>query len=410
MRVLMVGPWRNVAMRRHIDWATKNGMDVCVAEFRPPDHVAVPSDFQLAELLPRRPQAIGQPHIHKTGARAVAIGGLRLRRIAEAFQPHVVHSYMLGVYTEMCLQAGLRPLVASAWGSLNGLMTTGATAKDKRWLRSMRKQAAVLLVENPNLAQALGRIAGPSLRVECFPIGVDGQVFHPGYPEKVEAWRLVLDLPPDAIVLLSPRGWSPLYRQHHIMQAFAQAYHQLGGKLILILVGLGRQKNPEAYAQQVLDLGASLGVAHAIRWVPQVPHLDMPGLYALADIVVNYPASDAFPSTLLEAAACARPVITSTLPAYRNTFVEAYCRLVEPENPDLLAEAMIEVAGSHLDSWRARAQRARAVVLDEYDETKQMRRLMALYDQLGSSGRPMIDGKKRGFLPTADKTHKKLDT
>ena len=108
----------------------------------------------------------------------------------------------------------------------------------------------------------------------------------------------------------------------------------------------------------------------------------MPGLYALADMVINYPSSDAFPSTLLEAAACARPVITSHLPAYHNTFVEKCFKLVEPENPEALADAIVEVIGSTSTVWLARTQRTRDVVLGEYDETIQKQRLMTLYREI----------------------------
>ena len=109
---------------------------------------------------------------------------------------------------------------------------------------------------------------------------------------------------------------------------------------------------------------------------------DMPGLYALADVVINYPSTDALASTLVEAAACARPVITSDLPAYRNTFVEECFRLVEPENPDALAEAIVDVVGSASTVWPARTQKTRDVVLGEYDETVQKQRLMALYREI----------------------------
>ena len=369
-------------MRRHIDWAVENGIEVCVADFLPPDRVILPSSFQFASLLPRRAKAIYQPRIHKTGPRSVRIGALRLQNIVDSFEPHLIHSYMLGVYSEMCLQCEHRPLVVSAWGYLNGLLTKRPTPKDKRWIRRLRNGADALLVENPNLLNALATLTGPPLRLDCFPIGVDGSVFHPGYEEKSAAWRFVLDIPANATVLLSPRGWSEIYGQHHIMKAFALAYHRLDQPLVLTLVGLGRKRNPEAYAQKVLDLGASLGVAHAIRWIPQVPYQDMPGLYALADVVINYPSSDAFPSTLLEAAACARPVITSHLPAYRNTFIAECFRLVEPENPEALADAIVEVIGTASTVWSPRAQTTRDVVLGEYDETVQKQHLMALYSEI----------------------------
>jgi glycosyltransferase involved in cell wall biosynthesis len=319
------------------------------------------------------------------------IGALRLRHAAKQFRPHVIHSYRLDFYTDVCLRAGLTPLVVSVWGYMNGWLTGDVTRKDWRWLRRLRQGANTLLVENPNMRDMFTERRLGSLRAEYFPIGVDGEFFRPDNTDKAAAWRFALDIPPDVTVLLSPRGWSQTYGQQHIMRAFVDASRRLKQPLILVLLGMGRMKRPERLAQEVHNLGVSLGVGHAIRWIPQVPHEDMPGVYALADIVVNYPKGDAFPSTLLEAAACGRPVITSALPAYRNTFIDRYCRLVEPENPAALADAMVEVAHSARALWAARAVEARRVVLAEYAEDVQKQRLMAVYDGIARQRIP------RGF-------------
>ena len=206
--------------------------------------------------------------------------------------------------------------------------------------------------------------------------------FHPGYADKSAAWRFVLDIPSEATVLLSPRGWSEVYGQREIMQAFATAYHKLGRPMVLVFLGVGRIKRPEILAREVLDLGARLGVGHAVRWIPEVPYLDMPGLYNLADIVLNYPSTDAFPSTLLEAAACARPVITSDLPAYRNTFIERCYTRVALENPAALAEAIVHLVSAGPDAWAPAAQQARDIVLAEHGEATQKARLIALYREI----------------------------
>lgn len=400
MRVLMIGPWQAAAMRRHIDWAVAGGMEVQVADFPFPGDVVQPSGFRLTPLLPRRVARIDRASAHRKSQRASQAAVLRLQRLAATFQPHIVHSYMLNRYTDLSLRAGLRPLAVSAWGFLNQLMAGPPAARDRRWLRRLQQGAAALLVENPNLLTALHGLSLAPLRVECFPLGVDGSLFHPGYSQETAAWRFALDIPDDAVVLLSPRGWSPVYGQHHIMSAFALAFPRLPSPSVLVLLGLGRQRRPETYAQQVLDLGASLGVSHAVRWIPQVPHQDMPGLYALADAVISYPATDALPSTLLEAAACARPTITSRLPAYRNTFVEQSLKLVEPENPQALADAIVEVAGSHAAAWAARALAARPTVLATYDERLQQERLISLYHELAR--RSPLRPRKKGLDALAD--------
>lgn len=379
MRLLMVGPWRADSMRRQIDWAVESGIEVMAADLRPYDQYRFPAAARRAALLPAQSYAIRRTVLNGQSWPSVMIGALRLRALARVFQPHVIHSYMIGYYTDVCLQAQANPLVVSAWGWLNEMAAGRESPQERQRLRKLRSGAHTLVVDNPNLFGALARMALDPLQVVYAPMGVDSGLFHPGYEETAAGWRFVLDIPPEATVLLSPRGWSATYGQQHIMEAFAQAHRQLDGPLVLVLRGLGRMKRPERLAQEVHDLGVRLGVGHAIRWIPTVPFEDLPGVYALADIVVNYPCRDAFPSTLLEAAACSRPVITSALPAYRNTFIEHFCRLVEPENPAALADAIVEVAHAKRALWAARADEARGVVLAEYEEGLQKQRLIALY-------------------------------
>ena len=63
----------------------------------------------------------------------------------------------------------------------------------------------------------------------------------------------------------------------------------------------------------------------------EVPFAQLPEIYALADVIINYPSMDTLPVTFMEAAACERPVVTSRLPSYMGTFAERYFLMVEPE-------------------------------------------------------------------------------
>ncbi len=385
MRVLMVGPWRAVAMRRHIDWAVEGGAQVCAVDFRSRRDQGRPASFDLAYLSTRQRAALAGARPNRRSQVASLRAALRLRALAARFQPDVIHSYMLGSYTDACLRAGLRPLAVSAWGFLNRWLTGDATAQDRRWLTRLGQGADVLLVESPNLQQAMmtQRRLAP-LAIDCFSLGVDGGLFHPGYPEKAAAWRFALDIPAEAVVLLSPRGWSRQYGQLDIMRAFVQAYHRLEQPPVLVFMGMTRTKQPALLANEALNLAASRGLSHAMRWIPEAPHDDMPGVYSLADIVLNYPTTDAFPATLLEAAACGRPIITSDLPAYRRTFIERCCTLAPPGDPAALAEAIVALVRAGPAAWAAQAGPARQAVLAEHDEAAQKQRLWALYQRLAT--------------------------
>ncbi len=82
------------------------------------------------------------------------------------------------------------------------------------------------------------------------------------------------------------------------------------------------------------EVGARLAAAAASRpWVSllgEVPHADMPALYAAADVVLNTSVAEGMSNAVLEAMAGARAVLVSDIPAHRA--------IVEPEVSGLLFE------------------------------------------------------------------------
>lgn len=180
MRVLMVGPWSATAMRRHIDWAMESGVEVCAADFRTSLRAVAPAGMRIFELLPRSMHR----HRFSWSSRILDVAAMRLHRTAQEFQPHLVHTYMFNRYSDVCLRAGMRPLVISVWGSLNELLQGRLTTTDRHWLRRLRRGAHTLLVENPKLLNALVKWPVQPLQVAYFSIGVDSGLFHPDYHEK----------------------------------------------------------------------------------------------------------------------------------------------------------------------------------------------------------------------------------
>ena len=381
MRLLMVGPWHEIAMRRHIDWALEAGIEVCAADFYAYEARHQPYGFATASLLPGAPAWQRRQFPHWQSERVQAIAALRLQRLLERFRPDIVHSYKLTPYTEVCLRAGARPLVVSVWSQLSALLTE-RRLKERRWLRRLRYNAATILVENPNLAMLLARWPGPPLPVSCIPLGIDSTLFHPGYAEAAAGWRFMLAIPDDAQVVFSPRGWSAIYGQMAILEAFAAVYTQRQTPMVLLFLGLGRMKKPQKLAQQVVERAHELGVAHALRWIEKVPYSEMPALYALADVVVNYPSTDTFPSTLLEAIACGCPVISSDLSAYRGTYIERTCRLVQACNPPALAGALSELIENHGALSVSRAEIISNIDTVLLQQSNNKHELIALYQKL----------------------------
>ena len=398
MRLLMVGPWYETAMRRHIDWALEAGHEVCAADFYSYEVPYQPAVLTIASLLPGSPawQRRRFAHLNAETTRRVAV--IRLQQLIRRFRPDVIHSYLLQPYTEVCLRAGARPLVVSAWGQLSKLMTERHSRSERRWLRRLRSGAAAVLVENPELQALLETWPGPPLPVHCIPLGVDTSVFHPGHRDTAKGWRFMLGIPQDARVVFSPRGWSPIYRQQDILEAFALACRRISEPLVLLFVGLGRMKKPERLAEQVAAHSHALGIADRIRWVERVPHSEMAILYAVADVVVSYPMLDTYPSTVLEALACGCQVISSDLVVYHNTFVRKYCRLVPPQTPVALADMLVDVLKIR-DSYLQRETRSKTRLEDTlFAEFSNKQKLLVIYSIVNAVKQPIRESLKNRNL------------
>ncbi len=191
------------------------------------------------------------------------------------------------------------------------------------------------------------------------------------------------------MVLLSPRAWAEKYGHHQILEAFARAHPRFGDKTVILVFKVYNQANYDPngdgdYEAKIRARVDELNMANWVRWVSEVPMERLPELYVMSDVVVNFPAMDAFPVTFMEAAACKRLVISCKLPAYVGTFAERSFSLVPPGDIDLLAQAIANVSNSGLKVWENRLEEARKTVLSEYSEEVTTQHMLSSYHRLAN--------------------------
>jgi glycosyltransferase involved in cell wall biosynthesis len=388
LRVMMIGPTGVTAMQRPVNWILAEGHQVLLVDYSNWHPDPLPSHGSFAALYPARAKGLlsarKQLPIDPLAQRVVAS---HLRRLAATFKPDLIHVHGITFRTHCVVKAGLQPLLVSAWGSLNLLLDPTAESLSWKALHDVLAASQALIVENPHLPAKVQALAGPALRVEMMPLGVNPDLFHPGHSARGAAWRYALKIPEQATVIFSPRGWGEVYNQHLILEAFGMANPRLPMPALLLFTSLGRSSQARSYYQRCWNRVAELGLQDSVRLAPVVSHEEMPGLYALSDLVVNYPAYDAFPSTVLEAAACQRPVISSRLLGYRDTFVEEFCTLVEANDPVALADALAVVGNTAPDTRADQLAQARAVASTRYAEEMAKNQLISLYQEVAGFGR-----------------------
>lgn len=132
-----------------------------------------------------------------------------------------------------------------------------------------------------------------------------------------------------------------------LLRAFAIAKPKLGD---LQLAVVGPAPDVE-YAAELRALAAELGIAADVVWIGGVPLEETVHFYRSADVFVYPSFNETFGLPLLEAMACACPVVTSSVSAMPETAGGA-ALLADPTDPDSLADAIVRASSS--DAQRLR--------------------------------------------------------
>ena len=231
--------------------------------------------------------------------------------IRRRFRPDLVHVHYLSQLDALALYPHRKrvPLVVTLMGADVLEEQVARPMAQDLVVRAVMRRARAVTAKSEFLAERARALGAWPERVHRVPWGVDLTRFRPlGDDERAQARRR-LGLPAEGTLLLSSRALQPLYNHLPLLEAVAG----LARRPRLVFT---RAAEEPAYAARVAARARALGL-EATFLAPQPPE-EMPGLYGAADAVASLPASDGLPQTLLEALACARPVLALDLPAYRE--------------------------------------------------------------------------------------------
>ena len=164
------------------------------------------------------------------------------------------------------------------------------------------------------------------------------------------------------------------------VEEFVNAARQLaqrGVKARLVLAGEPDEGNPASVSEEQLLVWQKEGV---IEWWGR--REDMPVVYAQSHIVCMPSYREGLPKSLLEAASCARPIVTTNVPGCRDVVRDGdNGLLVEARDASSLANALARLL---VDSeLRLRmGQRGRERVLNEFSQERVIAQVLALYREV----------------------------
>jgi glycosyltransferase involved in cell wall biosynthesis len=300
---------------------------------------------------------------------------LETRRLYRRVRPDLAHHVaVLPVAIGSLAAIGLPLQVLNAFTGLG--FTFAANTLRARLLRGLagvflgwllNRPQSTVLVQNPDDRAVIAKLGVPPDRIAMIAgSGVDIDAFAP-LADPINSMVTA------ALVsrLVDGKGVRTLVRAHEIL-------FQRGGAIRLLLAGAPDPLNPTSIADDVLATWRKipnlvmLGHVDDVREVWRQAHI----------AVLPSRGGEGIPMSLLEAAACGRPLIATDVSGCREVARPGKTGLlVPPDNPEALANALATLANDPVMRLHF-GQNARQLVSEQFSSARIQREIVALYARL----------------------------
>jgi mannose/cellobiose epimerase-like protein (N-acyl-D-glucosamine 2-epimerase family)/glycosyltransferase involved in cell wall biosynthesis len=296
-----------------------------------------------------------------------------VRKLYRTLSPDLVHHVALPATVAGSLAAiGLPVVCVNAMTGL-GTMFVSDTAKvrmsrrllDPALRMLLARARSTVLVQNPDDRALVERLGVERKRIELIPgSGVDTEALKP-LPEPAGPITI-------AFVgrLVASKGIHTLITAHERLA-------QRGRDIRLLVAGTPDPANPTSIARQEIERWAQQANVSVLGLVENIA-----ALWSSAHIAVLPSHREGLPLSLLEAAACGRPLIATDVPGCRAITRSGINGLLVPlGDVDALADAIDRLAAD--DALRRKfGQASRELVENEFSAARIGRDLMLLYQRL----------------------------
>lgn len=292
------------------------------------------------------------------------VDGLRVRHPRYAFVPKVGHGiagplYAASLAPTVLPYRGRVDVVLGAWAYPDGfaavviaemlgvpaviklhgsdINVVGNMPGPRRRLAWALPRASRIVAVSRGLAERAVELGAPRDRIDVVPNGIDKEAFRPR--DRTEA-RLALGLPDDRPIVLYVGHLSREKGAHDLLEAFRGLDGALGATLLMVGDGAG--------TEACRALANKLGVP--ARFVGAQPHETIPLWLAASDLLALPSWNEGMPNVVVEALACGRPVVATTVGGIPEVVQGAMGTLVPPRDVPALTAALSRTLATRHDS------------------------------------------------------------
>lgn len=358
MRILLLSDINSMHTRRWAIDLTKKGINVSIFTFvEPNDDWFIPYNIDVSTLGIKKRKKGGSTIISKLKYLYLIP---KLKRKIKTFKPDIIHAHYLTSYGVLANYLNFHPLIISVWGS-----DVFYDLKNNRFLQKRMK----LALKNADIVCSTSEIMRKTLLsyrkdIKVIPFGVDTEIFK---PENNLSQK-------DKIIIGTIKTLYPIYGIDKLIKAFHEVNKIIPEKnLELHIYGDGPEK--ETY----VELAGKLGISSKVRFYGWISNSSVPSALNSLDIFANLSDFESFGVSVLEASACALPIIATRTGGLTEVVLDNESGfLVEKEDINEVIEKLILLVNDQGLRLRM-GKKGRDFVIEKYDINKTTQMMLDTY-------------------------------
>jgi teichuronic acid biosynthesis glycosyltransferase TuaC len=285
------------------------------------------------------------------------------------------HPYLSSFLAAKIAKRYSKPLVLTQHNTFieyNNIWDTAEKVNDLAIGKQVLNEAnKIIVVSDATKKYVLSLGANPE-KVEVLHNGVDLNRFKP-LSEVKHQMRKKLGISKDANVVLTVRRIVYKNGIDTLLES-AEIAVKRNPKLVFVVVG----KGPDS--EEVKEKIGQLRMQNNFKLTGFVSDEDLPLYYNIADLfALPSKSGEGLPLVVLEAMSCGLPVIATNVGGTSEVMSKDYGKLVPPNSPDSLAEALVEFSRKDVAALK---KDLRAMMEEKYSWDKNVEKLSEIYKEL----------------------------
>lgn len=305
------------------------------------------------------------------------IWGIWLRSFIRNLQPDILHAHQIQAAGWLGAIANYHPFIVSSWGS-DLLVEPQRSYFRRRLVKTVLDRCDRLVVASLALSDAARSLDFPANKMRMIPWGVETDVFRP-FPQDRAETRREIGIDPDSLLVFSPRGISPIYQIHRIVEAYERVRQKCPGSRLLLL----KSSFDPTYLAQIEAFIQDHKMEQEVIWLPRERTMEMEPmakLYRAVDVTVSFPTSEGYGLTVYESIACGCPTIISDIRAFDDVLQDQVHTLKVPVADTLaLSNAIICMCDS--SNLRKSISMNALAIIDEMSVKARIAKTVDMYNE-----------------------------